>query len=478
MKKNISLSILNVEEKKIPDFLKEYKEAIEKINKLGVNVDKFSYIVHFDVMDNKFVSNTGIDLKYIKTVKNLGFYADTHLMVENPVKDKYIEKAIENGTDDITIHYEIENFDGILDYLNDKKEYLKAKFNRELNIGVAIKPKTKVEELEKYKEKISKILIMSVEPGFGGQEYLKETNEKIKIAEKLFPNHIIQVDGGINFNTLENVLDTKVSSIVIGSYLTNNITTTLLNKMIMLEMLKSIEELPKDRNLEFDKKILQIVKGGYGENDNLRAISVPITRKLANKWYKVIEKEALIPFISSKYHEYRHFACICLSNLIKKALKIKDEEERKHQVINIISFFEDNLEYINNWDLTDEVAPNILGNYLMLLNEKDAKKELDKYLKSDIMWVRRIGIVSILTYVKKGYKELGFYVCKKELYSNEPLINKAVGWVLRELYKKHPLEQKEFLKENNTKKTLPRYVMSYATEKMTKEEKEYVKSKN
>lgn len=476
MEKNISLSILNVEEKNIPKFLKEYKEAIEKINDLSISVNKFSYIVHFDVMDNKFVPNTGIDLKYIKTVKNLGFYADTHLMVENPVKDKYIETAIEYGTDDITIHYEIENFGGILNFLNDKKEYLKAKFNRNLNIGVAIKPKTKIKELEKYKEKFSKILIMSVEPGFGGQEYLKETNNKVKIAEELFPNHIIQVDGGINFNTLENVLDTKVSSIVIGSYLTNNTVTPLLNKMKIIEILKSIEELPKDRNVEFDKKILQIVKGGYGEKDTLKGISVPTIRKLANKWYNVIEKEDLKLFISSKYHEYRQFAYICLSNMVKKALKIKDEEERKHQVINIMSFFEDNLKYINNWDLTDEVAPNVLGNYLMLLNEEDAKKELDKYLKSDIMWVRRIGIVSTLTYIKKGYKELGFYVCKKELYSKEPLINKAVGWVLRELYKKHSLEQKEFLKENNTKKMLPRFVISYATEKMSKEEKEYVKS--
>ena len=476
MKKNISLSILKLEGKEIPEFLRKYKEDIEKIEKLKVDVNKFSYLVHFDVMDNKFVPNNGVDLKYIKTAKNLGLYVDTHLMVENPIGDKYIEQAIDFGTDDITIHYEINNFEGILNYLNEKKEYLKRKFNRNLNIGVSIKPKTEVKVLEKFKERFSKILIMSVEPGFGGQEYLENTNEKIKEAVKLFPEHTIQVDGGINLNTLENVLSEKVESIVIGSYLTNNYNSTLLCKMQMLEMLKSIEELPKDRNIEFDKKILQIVKGGYGENDILKGISVPNIRKIANKWYKVITKESLVPFISSKYHEYRQFACILLSNLVKKELKLKDEEKRKHQVINIISFFEDNLKYINNWDLTDEVATNILGNYLILLKDKDAKKELAKYLKNDIMWVRRIGILSTLTYVKKGYKELPFYACKKELYSKEPLINKAVGWVLREIYKKHPLELKEFLKENNNKKTLPRFVMSYATEKMTKEEKEYVKN--
>ncbi len=476
MKKNISLSILKLEGKEIPEFLRKYKEDIEKIEKLKVDVNKFSYLVHFDVMDNKFVPNNGVDLKYIKTAKNLGLYVDTHLMVENPIGDKYIEQAIEFGTDDITIHYEINNFEGILNYLNEKKEYLKRKFNRNLNIGVSIKPKTEVKVLEKFKERFSKILIMSVGPGFGGQEYLENTNEKIKEAVKLFPEHTIQVDGGINFNTLENVLSEKVESIVIGSYLTNNYNSTLLCKMQMLEMLKSIEELPKDRNIEFDKKILQIIKGGYGENDILKGISVPNIRKIANKWYKVITKESLVPFISSKYHEYKQFACILLSNLVKKELKLKDEEKRKHQVINIISFFEDNLKYINNWDLTDEVATNILGNYLILLKDKDAKKELDKYLKNDIMWVRRIGILSTLTYVKKGYKELPFYACKKELYSKEPLINKAVGWVLREIYKKHPLELKEFLKENNNNKTLPRFVMSYATEKMTKEEKEYVKN--
>lgn len=476
MKKNISLSILKLKEKEIPKFLNEYKESIERIKKIKIDVDKFSYLVHFDVMDNKFVPNSGVNLKYIKTAKNLGLYVDTHLMVENPIGDKYIEQAIEFGTDDITIHYEINNFESILNYLNEKKEYLKRNFNRNLNIGVSIKPKTEVKVLERFKDKFSKILIMSVEPGFGGQEYLSGTNEKIKVALKLFPNHIIQVDGGMNFNTLENVLNEKVESIVVGSYLTNNCNSTLFSKMLTLEMLKSLEELPKDRNIDFDKKILQIVKGGYGENDILKGMSVPIIRKLANKWYKNIGKEELTLFISSKYHEYRQFACIILSNLVKKELKLKNIEEKKHHVINIISFFEDNLKYINNWDLTDEVAPNVLGNYLLLLSENDAKKELDKYLKKDVMWIKRIGVVSTLVYVKKGYKEIAFYVCKKELYSKELLINKAVGWVLRELYKKHPLELKEFLKENNSKKVLPRFVMSYATEKMTKEEKEYVRS--
>ena len=267
MKKNISLSILKLDKKEIPTFLKRYREEVQRIENLQINVEKFYNIIHFDVMDANFVPNVGVDLEYIKTAKNLGFYVDTHLMVSNPIGDKYVEKAIEYGTDDITIHYEIENFESVLSYLYEKKELLKKKYDRNLVIGVSIKPKTNIEVLKKYKDKFSKLLIMSVEPGLGGQKYIEDTTQKLKQARKMYKDHIIQVDGGINFINVKEVINNGVDSIVVGSYLTDSYNIKLYKNLLKLNVLKSIEDLPKNRNIPFDTKLLQIVKGGYGEGD-------------------------------------------------------------------------------------------------------------------------------------------------------------------------------------------------------------------
>ena len=145
--KSISISFLDVEAKDIPTFFNELKSVNNKVNLNYINskanlkkdlYSKFKFMIHFDIMDNKFVPNTGVNIEYIKTAKNLGLYIDTHLMVENPIGERYIEKAITYGTDEITIHYEINNFESVLNYLNEKKEELK-KVNRDLVIGVALK---------------------------------------------------------------------------------------------------------------------------------------------------------------------------------------------------------------------------------------------------------------------------------------------------------------------------------------------------
>lgn len=473
MKQNISLSILSVKENPLPA-LRQYKESIEKLCSLK-RKNSFRYIVHLDVMDGKFVSNIGVDLEYIKTAKNMGFYVDTHLMVENPIGDKYVEKALEYGTDDITIHYEIKNFESILKYLNERKTILKERDNRELNIGVSIKPSTSVEEVLKYKEQFSKLLVMSVEPGYGSQQYIEKTDKKLKIAREKLPHHVIQVDGGINFKTIKNALNSNVDSIVVGSYL--SIADNIYNRLLSLEIEKDIESLPKDSNIEFDTKLLQILPGGYGEGDILIGITTPNIRKLSNSWYKNLNLDVIDDFISSKYHEYRKFACICMSNLMKYFVSNKSTKIFEFYKEDVIKCFEKNLEYIDNWDLTDEVAPNVLGKYLVNEKEKKVKDILNKYISNKNIWIRRIGMVSCLEFARLGYKEIPFWVSDVLLYDEEMLINKAVGWVLREVYKKHPSEVLKYLCEKNREKAIPRFVVSYASEKMCKEEKIKIKER-
>lgn len=217
-KKEIAVSILDAKDKNV--FLLNLKDFCNKYD-----FEKyFNIAIHMDVMDNKFVNNTGIDLNNIKIAKKYGFYVDTHLMVENPIEDEYVKKSIEYGTDSLTIHFEIKDFEN---------EIIKIKRicdENNVKLGVAINPDTKVESLVKYKDYFDKILVMSVYPGLGGQHFIENTILKLEEARKVFKDKLIQVDGGIKFENFNKVCKTNLNSIVIGSYLTKaeNFETNLL----------------------------------------------------------------------------------------------------------------------------------------------------------------------------------------------------------------------------------------------------------
>lgn len=217
-KKEIAVSILDAKDKNV--FLLNLKDFCNKYD-----FEKyFNIVIHMDVMDNKFVNNTGIDLNNIKIAKKYGFYVDTHLMVENPIEDEYVKKSIEYGTDSLTIHFEIKDFEN---------EIIKIKRicdENNVKLGIAINPDTKVESLVKYKDYFDKILLMSVYPGLGGQHFIENTILKLEEARKVFKDKLIQVDGGIKFENFNKVCKTNLNSIVIGSYLTKaeNFETNLL----------------------------------------------------------------------------------------------------------------------------------------------------------------------------------------------------------------------------------------------------------
>lgn len=217
-KKEIAVSILDAKDKNV--FLLNLKDFCNKYD----FENYFNIAIHMDVMDNKFVNNTGIDLNNIKIVKKYGFYVDTHLMVENPIEDEYVKKSIEYGTDSLTIHFEIKDFE------NEIIKIKKICDENNVKLGVAINPDTKVESLVKYKDYFDKILVMSVYPGLGGQRFIENTILKLEEARKVFKDKLIQVDGGIKFENFNKVCKTNLNSIVIGSYLTKaeNFETNLL----------------------------------------------------------------------------------------------------------------------------------------------------------------------------------------------------------------------------------------------------------
>ncbi len=169
--------------------------------------------IHVDVMDGHFVPNITIGVPVVKSLrKHTDLFLDTHLMIENP--EKYIEPFAKAGSDLITFHVEA---------CKDKKQieeiisHIKS-FN--IKAGISIKPNTPPEEIFPFIDIVDLILVMTVEPGFGGQEFIHECALKIpKIKEKASDELIIQVDGGINNITAKICTSLGASSLVAGSYI-------------------------------------------------------------------------------------------------------------------------------------------------------------------------------------------------------------------------------------------------------------------
>ena len=165
--------------------------------------------IHIDVMDGHFVPNLTIGPGVIKSIRpytNKIF--DVHLMI-NPVMN-ILPSFIEAGSDIITIHHEIS--DNVFDCINlIKKNNLKA--------GISVKPKTEAKEIIPYLDLIDLILVMTVEPGFGGQKFLANQLKKIMDIKDLISNRDIEleVDGGINYNTSKQVIKAGANVLVSGS---------------------------------------------------------------------------------------------------------------------------------------------------------------------------------------------------------------------------------------------------------------------
>ena len=189
-----------------------YKAAIEHYNSLTTKD-----WLHFDVMDGKFVSNTTFNYELVKEINTYNkLYADVHLMCDNPIDD--IKHYAEAGAKSITFHYEAVKKEEIMLLVNEVRTY-------DMKVGISIKPNTNVEVLEEFLPYLDNILIMSVEPGKGGQKFLDSSIDKIKyLRERQDKYHyLISVDGGINNETAKLVKEAGADVIIVGTYLANSL---------------------------------------------------------------------------------------------------------------------------------------------------------------------------------------------------------------------------------------------------------------
>lgn len=193
-------------------------------------------------------------------------------------------------------------------------------------------------------------------------------------------------------------------------------------------------------------------KGEYAEGDIFLGLTVPISRKISKEYYllDIFEIEKLL---HSKFHEAR---LVALLILIARFEKNENEREK------IYELYLRNTKYINNWDLVDLSAPHIVGGFL--LNHSD-RSVLRGLANSKSLWERRISILSTLRFIveKKEYKDV-FGVSEILLRDDHELIQKGVGWMLREVGKRISQDiEEDFLKKHYKK--MPRTMLRYAIER-------------
>lgn len=171
--------------------------------------------IHYDVMDGVFVDNISFGPSIMKQLKNKSdLFMDVHLMIQDP--RKYFDVFIENGADAITFH--VECFEDAATGV-DAVKYLK---NKGIKAGITLKPHTPLEAILPYLKYVDIVLVMSVEPGFGGQAFIPEMYERIEelknIKELNNYSYLISVDGGINEETANKAKKAGVDVLVAGSY--------------------------------------------------------------------------------------------------------------------------------------------------------------------------------------------------------------------------------------------------------------------
>ncbi|MBQ2986892.1 MAG: ribulose-phosphate 3-epimerase [Tyzzerella sp.] len=208
----------------------DFKELGNEIRAIEEHGAKY---LHFDVMDGIFVPSISFGMPVLKSIRSgTNLVCDVHLMITEPIR--YVEDFAKAGADLITIHLEAcEDVDATIDKIRECG----------CKVGISIKPKTPVSAMEPYLEKVDMILIMSVEPGFGGQKFIPESLEKIAQTKRMLDEKglavDIQVDGGIYTHNVEEVLKAGANIIVAGSAIFNG--DTKQNTIEMMDILKKYE---------------------------------------------------------------------------------------------------------------------------------------------------------------------------------------------------------------------------------------------
>jgi 3-methyladenine DNA glycosylase AlkD len=228
---------------------------------------------------------------------------------------------------------------------------------------------------------------------------------------------------------------------------------------------KDLRKFERPEKAKFLKRFFKTGKGEYAEGDLFLGLMTNETRGVANK-YSNLGFPDLAKLLSSRIHEERVVALMILSRRFDKAGSLERKE--------IYDFYLENLDGVNNWDLVDGSAANIIGKYLF--ESKESRDFLFDYAKSGNLWKRRIAMMSTFFYIKQNDFKDALKIAEILLNDKHDLIHKAVGWMLREIGNRDLNVEEEFLKKYYKK--MPRTMLRYAIEKFPESlRKEYLYSK-
>ena len=211
-----------------------------------------------------------------------------------------------------------------------------------------------------------------------------------------------------------------------------------------------MRKLANKKIAEHSQRFFKTGKGQYGEGDIFLGIRVPVLRKIAKKFRRISLAE-VSKLLESKFHEERLLSILMLVNLFKSG----DEDDQEL----IYELYLDKTKFINNWDIVDISAGNIVGAFLF---EKD-KAPLYRLVFSENLWERRIAIVATFYFIRNDEFDDTLKIAEILFTDKEDLIHKAVGWMLREVGKRVIEIEEEFLEEHYLK--MPRTMLRYAIER-------------
>jgi 3-methyladenine DNA glycosylase AlkD len=220
--------------------------------------------------------------------------------------------------------------------------------------------------------------------------------------------------------------------------------------MTIKNIRKKLQQLGSEENAKVLQRFFKTGPGEYGEGDVFIGVRVPDLRKLVKEYQGITLKEVM-QFLNSSIHEERMFALLILISKYSRG----NEAVKK----NIYDLYLQNTKFINSWDLVDGSAQHIVGAFLM----DKSKEPIYRLAKSKNLWERRIAILSTFYFIKHGNYSETLNISKFLLTDEQDLIHKAVGWMLREIGKRHLSTEEIFLKKYYNR--MPRTMLRYAIEK-------------
>jgi 3-methyladenine DNA glycosylase AlkD len=214
---------------------------------------------------------------------------------------------------------------------------------------------------------------------------------------------------------------------------------------------RDLASLADPRRVEALSRFLQITPGGYGEGDRTIGVPVPEQRRVAARYWRDLSLAETAELLASGVHEERLTSLFILVRKFARA----DEEERGRIFRLVLA----NTARINNWDLVDSSAPYIVGPWLV---DKD-RSVLDRLAGSGLVWDRRIAVMATFAFIRAGDFHWTFRLGDRLLADPHDLVQKAVGWMLREVGNRDRAAEEEFLAGRY--RSMPRVMLRYAIEK-------------